>query len=61
VEPRHTPTAQPPGSTPDAVVDGWDNWPWTLMSMVPEATRAAFGGADGFPQTIIWHFQLETA
>jgi SAM-dependent methyltransferase len=57
-EPRVVPRTPPPPATPDAPVDGWSDWPWSLMAMLPAAARAAFGGPDGVPQTIIWHFQL---
>lgn len=57
-EPRHVPRTPASPATPDAQVDSWDNWPWSLMGMVSEATRAAFSGAGGTPQTIICHFQL---
>jgi hypothetical protein len=33
----------------------WELWPWTLMELIPEATRAANAGA---PAMIIWQFQL---
>jgi SAM-dependent methyltransferase len=33
----------------------WDQWPWSLLDIVPAAASAAFGGT---PTTIIWHFQL---
>ena len=59
-EPLGLPGAPPRPATPDATVNGWGDWPWSLMSMLPAATRAAFGGPDGIPQTIIWHFQLES-
>ena len=57
-EPRLVARASALPATPDAPVDSWDNWPWSLMGMASEAARAAFGGPDGMPQTIICHFQL---
>ena len=33
----------------------WADWPWTLLPLVPEASRAAWDQ----PSTIIWHFQLD--
>jgi hypothetical protein len=30
-------------------------WPWTLMELIPEATKAANAGT---PAMIIWQFQL---
>lgn len=55
-EPRHVPEGPPRPSTTDATPGPWQDWPWTLMSTVPEATRA-FGGPRGLLQTVIWHFQ----
>jgi SAM-dependent methyltransferase len=60
-EPRYIPRASAPPATPDAPVDTWDNWPWSLMGMVSGAAWAAFGGPDGMPQTMICHFQLADA
>ena len=37
--------------TPAAVQ--WDVWPWSLLGIVPEATRAAWDA----PAIIVWHFQ----
>ena len=33
----------------------WQDWPWTLAALIPEATRAAWRT----PSTIVWHFQRE--
>jgi hypothetical protein len=57
-EPRRTPGSQPPPPPPPPAevgpeVASWDGWPWSLLDLVPEATRAAGG-----PGVIIWHFQL---
>jgi SAM-dependent methyltransferase len=57
-EPRHKAAAPSPPAAPDAPVDEWDSWPWSLMQMLPDAT-GAFGGLDGMPVAIIWHFQLD--
>jgi SAM-dependent methyltransferase len=56
-EPRLQPAASPSPAAPDESVGPWDDWPWSLMAMVPEAVRG-FGGPGGLPQTIVWHFQL---
>lgn len=32
----------------------WQEWPWSLMDLVPEAARAAVAT----PCVIVWHFQL---
>lgn len=54
-EPRAAPDA-PILTTPttSTSIGRWEEWPWTLMDLIPEATRAAGGN----PVTIIWHFQL---
>jgi SAM-dependent methyltransferase len=39
--------------TPDVTVGEWNEWPWSLLGLIPEATRAAWA----IPPTIIWHFQ----
>jgi ubiquinone/menaquinone biosynthesis C-methylase UbiE len=45
----------PPPRSPDVLeVGAWDEWPWSLMDLVPEATAAV---ADS-PVMIVWHFQL---
>jgi len=54
-EPRQPATDQPPPPAPEITVGDWQDWPWSLMDLVPEAIRAA---ARGTPSTIIWHFQL---
>src|SRR5215472_4079310 len=35
-------------------VGSWEDWPWSLMDLVPKAA----GVACGTPLVIIWHFQL---
>lgn len=47
--------AQEPPRRPTAGPGPWENWPWCLMDLVPEATAAANAGV---PAEIIWHFQL---
>ena len=32
----------------------WDDWPWSLLDIVPAATGAAW---DQTPSAVIWHFQ----
>jgi hypothetical protein len=32
----------------------WDDWPWSLLDIIPAATAAAWNGT---PRQIIWHFQ----
>jgi ubiquinone/menaquinone biosynthesis C-methylase UbiE len=52
------PSRPPVPATPDAAVGDWADWPWSLMEMLPAATLAAFAGPEGWPQIIVWHFQL---
>jgi ubiquinone/menaquinone biosynthesis C-methylase UbiE len=54
-EPRPLVGDEPPVSG-EITIGRWDEWPWSLMDLVPEAARAAGG-----PVTIIWHFQLNEA
>jgi hypothetical protein len=55
--PRHEIADPLPPATPDGPAGDWQDWPWSLMAMLPEAFRSAAAGAGGVPQTIIWHFQ----
>ena len=32
----------------------WDDWPWSLVGLVPAAAAAAWDA----PAVIVWHFQL---
>jgi SAM-dependent methyltransferase len=54
-EPRGPAREQPSPRPADVELEvgSWQEWPWSLMDLVPEATRAA-----GTPSVIIWHFQL---
>lgn len=54
-EPRLPAGDEPLPPAEDIAVGPWDNWPWSLLGIVPAATSAAY---DGTPATIIWHFQL---
>lgn len=49
-------TDVPPPPLPEPTTDPgpWEVWPWSLMDLIPAATRAAAG--TGY--TVIWHFQL---
>ena len=52
-EPRREMSAQP---RPAELSPGdWADWPWSLLPLVPEASRAAWDQ----PSTVIWHFQLD--
>jgi ubiquinone/menaquinone biosynthesis C-methylase UbiE len=52
-QPRPT---TPEGAVPERTQDvgSWQDWPWTLMGLAPEASRAAWNN----PAVIVWHFQL---
>lgn len=47
----------PPDDTPTAAVApsevDWDAWPWSLLGIAPQATRAAWDA----PSIVVWHFQ----
>lgn len=47
--------AEPTAAVPSSAVD-WDVWPWSLLGVVPRATRAAWDT----PAIIVWHFQRST-
>jgi ubiquinone/menaquinone biosynthesis C-methylase UbiE len=54
------PSAAPPGAPlpePATEIGDWPDWPWSLMSYLPSAARAA----GGRPSLVIWHFQLPAA
>jgi hypothetical protein len=33
----------------------WDDWPWSLLGIVPAASAAAWRDT---PALMVWHFQL---
>ena len=39
---------------PTQEIGTWPDWPWTLLGLVPEATRAAWNN----PTIVVWHLQL---
>jgi SAM-dependent methyltransferase len=49
------PEGDEPTPLGDIVAGAWDEWPWSLLDIVPAAASAAYAGT---PATIIWHFQL---
>jgi SAM-dependent methyltransferase len=55
-EPRGSEHELPPLPPPPAELTAgdWSGWPWSLMGLTPEATRAAWA----VPGVIICHFQL---
>jgi ubiquinone/menaquinone biosynthesis C-methylase UbiE len=56
--PRPAPPEDPlPEAAPEPAQDigHWRDWPWTLLGLVPEATRAAWN----HPAVTVWHFQLD--
>ncbi|GAA1817081.1 hypothetical protein GCM10009682_42380 [Luedemannella flava] len=46
-------TPAPPAPA-ELTVSGWHEWPWSLLSLVPEATSAAWA----VPGVIVWLFEL---
>ncbi|MFI5910361.1 class I SAM-dependent methyltransferase [Dactylosporangium sp. NPDC051541] len=42
----------PPPPPAEYQVGDWADWPWSLLELIPEASRAAWA----VPSTIIWHF-----
>ena len=55
-EPTATGTGAPL-PVPATEIGDWEHWPWSLMSYVPAADRAA----GACPSLVIWHFQLPSA
>ncbi|MEV4537221.1 class I SAM-dependent methyltransferase [Asanoa sp. NPDC049518] len=53
-EPRMR-VAEPTAPSLDRETGPWDEWPWSLFALVPEAHRAVY---DGTPALVIWHFEL---
>jgi SAM-dependent methyltransferase len=53
-EPRGSVDGPIPLPPTDMTVGNWRDWPWSLLDLVPEATRAAWA----VPSTIIWLFEL---
>ncbi|MBO0804222.1 MAG: class I SAM-dependent methyltransferase [Nocardiopsaceae bacterium] len=51
-EPAATGTGEPL-PVPATEIGDWRYWPWSLMSYLPSADRAA----GGCPSLVIWHFQ----
>ncbi len=50
------PEADPePATLPARDVGDWRDWPWTLLGLVPEATRAAWT----HPAVTVWHLQID--
>jgi ubiquinone/menaquinone biosynthesis C-methylase UbiE len=42
------------GAAPIGVdIGGWEDWPWSLIALIPEATRVAWAT----PPIIVWHFR----
>lgn len=38
----------------DAPVGTWDDWPWSLLEVIPAAAHAAWST----PSAVVWHFEL---
>jgi ubiquinone/menaquinone biosynthesis C-methylase UbiE len=43
-----------PAAKPSDDIGSWQDWPWTLLGVVPEASRAAWDK----PAVVLWHLQL---
>jgi SAM-dependent methyltransferase len=56
-EQRRPSTSGGPPPEPTREIGSWQEWPWTLLGLVPEATRAAWD----IPALAVWHFQLSSA
>ena len=53
-EPTRAAGSDVPRSPPqDVTIGDVNDWPWSLLDVIPEAARAAWE----IPATIIWHFQ----
>jgi ubiquinone/menaquinone biosynthesis C-methylase UbiE len=50
---RDTETPPAASPAPEITVGPWNDWPWSLLGLIPDATRAAWAT----PGAIIWHFQ----
>jgi SAM-dependent methyltransferase len=55
-EPRGTDHDDEPAPPPPTAltVSGWDEWPWSLIALIPEAAGAAWA----VPPIIVWDFEL---
>ena len=53
-EQAHPESAVAPVPEPTQDIGTWQEWPWTLLGMVPEASRAAWDQ----PAVVLWHLQL---
>ncbi len=54
-EPRMSGGAQRAPMADDITAGPWDEWPWSLLGIIPAAAAAAWNGTPG---AVIWHFQL---
>ncbi|HEV7655563.1 MAG TPA: class I SAM-dependent methyltransferase [Mycobacteriales bacterium] len=54
-EPRPTLPDEPAAPPEEITVGQWADWPWSLLPLIPAATRAAWDKAS----TTVWHFQLD--
>jgi ubiquinone/menaquinone biosynthesis C-methylase UbiE len=49
--------AEPPGVAEDIALGPWEDWPWTLLDVVPAAAEAAWA----IPSIIVWDFERPSA
>ena len=56
-QPRTTEVVGEPAADPDPAreIGPWQEWPWTLLDWVPEASRAAWN----IPAVLVWHLELD--
>jgi SAM-dependent methyltransferase len=54
-EPQRSGHDLPPSPSPptEMTVSDWHEWPWSLLELIPEATRAAWA----VPAVVVWHFE----
>lgn len=53
-EQPHPAAPDGPAPAPTHEIGSWQDWPWTLLGLVPEASGAAWDK----PAVVIWHLQL---
>jgi SAM-dependent methyltransferase len=50
---RDLQSLQPPPPPAELTVGDWSGWPWSLLDLIPETTRAGWA----VPAVVVWHFQ----
>ena len=54
-EPAKVVNAEREPMAADVTPGEWDDWPWSLLPLLPAAVGAAWSGT---PPVVLWHFQL---